>query len=364
MLSHSAVHAEALESRDVGCYDCAMRSLIFVLLCLGAPLLSAQDFATAVKAGLDKADDNDAFAIRGGDPSWRFLGNELKHLQHGDIGAADMATINAEGTDPIPVIAKYNDELKALGVELLLVPVPPKASIYPEKLTGFPAVAPTLAGFYKKLAAAGVQVVDLEAEFKKARAATPEKQLYCATDSHWSPYGAQLAAGLVAAQFMGRKELIEDQLRDLVKLKEEPLPIHGDLLSDAEKSAAPRETLPMVRTGVASNPAGTEVTSVDSADHSPLLVMGDSHCQVFRRGGSMHTTCAGFIDHLVTDLSLPVEEVSTQASGGEGPRIEIARRTVKQPDYWSKKKIVVWLFSAREFTQGRWKIIPAKVEKK
>ena len=341
-----------------------MRTFILGLFCLAASLSSAQDFATAVKAGLDKADDDSAFAIRGSDPAWRFLVNELKHLQHGDIGAADLKTINAEGTDPVPAIAQYNDELKALGVELLLVPVPPKAAIYPEKLIGHPGVAPSLAAFYKKLAAAGVQVLDLEAEFLKSKAAAPDKQLYCATDSHWSPHGAQLAAGLVAAKFKGRKELIEDQMRDLVKLKEEPLNIHGDLLTEAEKAAAPEEKLPMVRTGLAANPDGTDVTTVDSAEHSPLLVMGDSHCQVFRRGGSMHTTCAGFIDHLITDLSLPVEEVSTQASGGEGPRIEIARKTVKQPDFWAQKKIVVWLFSAREFTQGRWKVIPAKVEKK
>jgi alginate O-acetyltransferase complex protein AlgJ len=78
----------------------------------------------------------------------------------------------------------------------------------------------------------------------------------------------------------------------------------------------------------------------------------------------MHTTCGGFIDHLTTDLSLPVEEISTQASGGEGPRIDIARRTVKEPDFWKKKKVVVWLFSAREFTQGRWKKIPAVVQKR
>lgn len=341
-----------------------MRFLIIAFVCLATALSPAQDFAAAVKAALDKAHDDSAFAIRGGAPGWRFLVNELKHLQHGDIGAADLKSINAEGTDPVPVIAQYNNDLKALGVELLLVPVPPKASIYPEKLTGHPSVAPSLGGFYKKLASAGVEVLDLETAFKKSKAAAPDKQLYCATDSHWSPYGAQLAASLVAAKFQGRKELIEDQLRDLVKLKEEQLHIHGDLLSEAEKAGAPQETLPMERTGVATSPSGTEVSSVDSVDYSPLLVMGDSHCQVFRRGGAMHATCAGFIDHLITDLSLPVQEFSTQASGGEGPRMEIARRTVKEPDFWKKKKIVVWLFSAREFTQGRWKMIPAKVVKK
>ena len=53
--------------------------------------------------------------------------------------------------------------------------------------------------------------------------------------------------------------------------------------------------------------------------------------------------------------------------GGRGAFVdgaEIARRTVKEPDYWKSKKVVVWLFSAREFTQGRWKKIPALVPKR
>lgn len=330
------------------------------------PFSEAQDFTAAVKAGLEKAATGQQFAIAGADPNWRFLVNELKHLQHGDIGAADLSKVNAEGTDPIAAITKYHDELKALGVELLLVPVPPKAAIYPERfVAGVDAASvPSLAGFFTKLTDQGVQIVDLEAAFKRAKAAAPDKLLYCATDSHWSPYGAQLAASLVAAKYRDRKELIEHQLRDLLKLPEQPLEFHGDLLTDADKAALPKETLPAVRAGVAANPNGTDVNTVESADYSPVLVMGDSHCQVFRRGGNMHTTCSGFIDHLVVDLSVPVEEVSTQASGGEGPRIEIARRTVKEPDFWKKKKIAIWLFSAREFTQGRWKAIPAMVVRK
>jgi alginate O-acetyltransferase complex protein AlgJ len=326
----------------------------------------AQDFASTVKASLEKAATSQTFAVPGADANWRFLVNELKHLQHGDIAAADLAKINAEGTDPLPAIVKYNDELKALGVELLVVPVPPKAAIYPEKLAAGATMdgAPSLAGFQKKITDAGVAVLDLEAAFKKAKAEKPDMQLYCATDSHWSPHGAALAASLVAEKYKSRPELVEHQLRDLVKLKESTLEFHGDLLTGAEKAAMPMEKLPVIKAGVASDPDGTEAASVESAEHSPVMVIGDSHCQVFRRGGNMHTIGAGFIDHLIFGLGAPVHEISTQASGGEGPRIEIARITVKNPDFWAKKKIVIWLFTAREFTQGRWKILPAKVQKK
>jgi alginate O-acetyltransferase complex protein AlgJ len=342
-----------------------MRSILTALsLCLTHALAPAQDFASAIKAGLAQAEASKSFALAGIDPSWRFLVNELKHLQHGDLSAADLAQVNIEHTDPIPEIVRYSEELKALGVELLLVPVPAKASIYPEKLAANPGPLPTMTAFFAKLASGGVQVLDLESAFLAAKKAAPDRMLYCATDSHWSPAGAALAAQLVAAKYKSRTDWAADQLRDLVKLKPETLEFHGDLLTDTEKASMPKEKLPLTRSGIASNPDGTEVKPVESAEDAPLLVMGDSHCQVFRRGASMHTTCGGFIDHLTTDLSLPVEEISTQASGGEGPRIDIARRTVKEPDFWKKKKVVVWLFSAREFTQGRWKKIPAVVQKR
>lgn len=326
----------------------------------------AQDFTAAAKAALEKAAAASSLAVPGSDPAWRFLANELRHLQHGDLAAADLAKVNAEGTDPVVAITKYNDELKALGVDLLVMPVPPKAAIYPDKLAaGVSAtMVPSLGGFLKKLEAAGVQTLDLQTEYLKARAAAPDQQLYCATDSHWSPAGAELAAKLVAAKFASRQDLVEHQQRDLIKLKAQHIEFHGDLLTDAEKSTLPKETLPLVRSGLAANPDGTEVRTIDSDAASPILVIGDSHCQVFRRGGAMHSTCGGFIDHLNVDLSVPVEEVSAQASGGDGPRIEIARRTVKEPDFWKKKKIVVWVFTARELTQGKWNPkIPAVVKR-
>jgi alginate O-acetyltransferase complex protein AlgJ len=340
-----------------------MRPTLLTLVAIATTLsAAAQDFAGAVKAGIAQAETSKAFAIPGVDASWRFLVNELKHLQHGDIGAADLSKINAEGTDPVPEIVRYHEELKALGVELLLVPVPPKGSIYPEKLMSTPGPVPTLAAFFAKLTAAGVPVLDLEAAFLAAKAAEPGKLLYCATDSHWSPDGAEMAARLVSEKLKSRTDWGVEPLKGVAELKPEVLEFHGDLLTDAEKGTQPKEKLPITRAGLAAS--ATEVKTVESVPTAPLLVMGDSHCQVFRRGESMHTTCGGFIDHLITDLNLPIEEISTQASGGEGPRIEIARRTVKEPDYWKSKKVVVWLFSAREFTQGRWKKIPALVPKR
>lgn len=334
-----------------------------IITCCGRA--AAQDFAGTVGSALSSA-AADALAVQGTDKSWFFLRKELEHLSVGDLAAADMAKANKEGTDPLPVITKYAEELKALGVELLLVPVPPKAAIYPEKLSDKldAKSAPSMAAYFAKLKGAGVEVLDLETVFKEERTKNPDKQLYCATDSHWSPYAAQLVAKLIADKYKANPAIAENAMRDLIALPEETLEFHGDLITDAQKGEVAKEKLPMQRAGLAVPPDGKNVTTVESDPKSPVLVFGDSHLQVFRKGGSMLAMQGGFIDHLQTLLPLAVEEITMQAGGADGPRVEIARATAKNPDFWATKKVAIWLFTAREFTQGKWRPLPAKVVKK
>lgn len=349
-----------------------MKNILFYLLTLALlPTLRAEDFNETVKVILARTQAAKPLAIQGQDVNWFFLRKELEHLAKGDLAAADMSKANIEATDPLPVIAKYKDDLRALGVELLLVPIPAKAAIYPEKLSDKidPKTVPSMSAFFAKLKAAGVEVLDLESVFKAERLSHPEKQLYCATDSHWSPYAAQLTAKLVADKYKGLKEISENSLADLIALPEETIEFYGDLIEAAQKASVPKEKLPLQRAGKAVPPDyrnndGTNVYTLENDPNSAMLVIGDSHLQVFRRGGNMITTQAGFIDHLQIDLPTAVEEITMQAGGADGPRVEVARATAKNPDFWTKKKVVVWIFTAREFTVGKWRVLPVKVVKK
>lgn len=341
-------------------------SSTLALLCaalLAPTSTQAEDFTTVVKSTLATLAPTDRSVSGKGDGNWFFLRLELEHLQHGDLAAADLAKANKEGTDPVPVIAQYAKELKALGVELLLVPVPAKASIYPEKLDtkADPASVPSLAPFLAKLKAEGVEALDLEAEFKKVRAAEPANQLYCATDSHWSPAACQLVANLVAAKYKPLPEVTAAKVAGLTTLPAEIREYHGDLLTDAQKSTVAKDKLPLSRAGLG---AGGSVTTVETSPTSPIVVLGDSHLLVFRKGGNMLDTQGGFVDHLQVALGTPVQDFAMQAGGADGPRVEIARTTAKNPDFWSKKKVAIWVFTAREFTQGKWRVLPAQVKKK
>src|SRR5882724_7540530 len=100
--------------------------------------------------------------------------------------------------DPIPAIVDFHEQLKKRGIDLLLMPVPPKAAIYPEKI--LPEVdlhgetaAPYLARFYDELRGRGIDVVDLAPVFLQNRA-SEHGPVFCKTDSHWSGFGCVLAA--------------------------------------------------------------------------------------------------------------------------------------------------------------------------
>lgn len=342
-----------------------MKRLLFCFAALGAFATGTQakDFTETVKAVLSKTTET-TLAVPGSEKGWYFVQKELDHLALGDLATVDFTAVNKTKTDPLPVIQKYATELKELGVELLLVPIPAKAAIYPEKLDAAidPKTVPSLLPFYDKIKALGVEVLDLETVFKAQRVEQPDKQLYCATDSHWSPYACELVAQLVADKYKDLQGVSDTALSGLTALPAEPLELQGDLLTDAEKAAGEKETLPLSRAGKAD---GNAVTTVATDPNSAVLVIGDSHLQVFRTGGNMLATQGGFIDHLQVDLAAAVHEISMQAGGADGPRREIARSTVSNPEFWVKKKVLVWVFTEREFTYGKWNpAVPVLVKKK
>ena len=64
----------------------------------------------------------------------------LRSLTVGRFGGAEALLVsraaNPKHADPLPAIIDFNRQLASVGVELLLLPVPAKASVYSDKLPG------------------------------------------------------------------------------------------------------------------------------------------------------------------------------------------------------------------------------------
>jgi hypothetical protein len=343
-------------------------TLIALQLGLSAGIASAEkDVAELFRevCAQKAAKAGDTMAIPGGD-GWLFLANELRHVGVGRFWGENAAAVSQatkpEDADPLPAILDFKRQLDALGIELILAPVPPKAIIYPDKLSE--AVAAPAAGkpparldaahqeFYKLLREKGVNVLDLTDDFLADRL-TDEGPVYCRQDTHWSGLACKLAAKRIAG-VIRQKDWFESVKRTEFEQSAVSVPIAGDLWSTlAEKARPERETLKL---RVIRAPGG-EAVAPDR--NSPVVLLGDSHNLVFQAGGDMHAAGAGLADQLAFELGFAVDLLGVRGSGATPARINLYRRGRAEPGFFGKKKVIVWCFSAREFTESQgWRLVP------
>ena len=138
-----------------------------------------------------------------GRDGWLFFAPELRHLSTtsywGEAAAEVSQARNRDTVDPLPAILDFKRQLDLLNIELLVVPVPLKSVIFPDKLPGglsLPSPIPRLdtadEAFYAVLRDNGVEVLDLTRTLLDNRL-HPEGPVYCRTDTHWSGVGCVVA---------------------------------------------------------------------------------------------------------------------------------------------------------------------------
>ena len=319
----------------------------------GTPALSEaqqhfRDVLTERVRNLEKTNS----AVVTGKHGWLCLTGNLRFLAAeefwGDAAPKVARSRNPKWADPIPAIVDFHRQLEQRGIKLLLVPIPPKVAIYPEEF--FPDVdlrgadpVPSLHRFYDELRAKGIDVLDLTPIFLGNRS-TEHGPLFCKTDTHWSGIGCVLAA-----------EAITEKIRGVVASSQPPrkdygaewkkMSIEGDLekLLDQPRKAGAREEIPF---HVVSEKSGGAAISADP--NSPVLLLGDSHVLVFH---DFLAERAGLLDQLAFELGFAPDVIGTRGSAATAVRINLYRRSGSDPNYLAKKKVVVWCFAAREFTE-------------
>jgi hypothetical protein len=310
-----------------------------------------QKFAAELASTFQNLEKKNVAAGEGVD-GWLFFGGELRLLSLGRFWGDEAKKVSRahkpELADPVPAILDFQQQLKARGIDLLVVPVPPKAAIYPEKIApGFDVratdPAPMLHRFYEELRAAGIDVLDLSPLFIQNRD-NARGAVFCKTDSHWSGIGCVLAAQAIAekvrpklAHGAASKEYVSEWKEAQISGDLDGLLSHG-----AQKPGA--EKIVVQRVSEKGNGAAVEPDA-----SSPLLLLGDSHTLVYH---DFLAERAGLVDQLALQLGFAPDLIGTRGSGATPVRFNLYRRSVKDAGYLAKKKIVVWCFAAREFTEA------------
>jgi len=318
----------------------------------------------AREAGL--AEQSGRMAVTGRD-GWLFLAAELRYIGAGRFWGPDAVRVSRsdkpENADPLPAILDFDTQLRKLGIELIFVPVPPKAIIYPDMLsdsvTRDPEPGPTRLDavyqeFHEQLRAHGVNVIDLVPIFLAARR-SPAPDLYCRQDSHWSGAGIELAAREIA-QLIRKRKWFKPRSDFPLTTEKRDVEISGDLRPALPDSSTARERveLKFIRS---SSDSGPRLLQTDR--ESPVLLMGDSYTLVFHAGGDMHAAGAGLPEHLALNLKCPVDLIGVRGSGVTSSRISLFRKAMADNGYLAKKKVIVWCLGARDFTESSgWRKVP------
>ncbi len=330
---------------------------IYVLL--STLLLAFSNFTAAetelfIQSLAEKAAEAEAqqTTVVSGKEGWLFFAPELRAMSvgqfWGDAAARVSRASNPEFADPLPAILDFKVQLDKAGIELIFVPIPAKATIYPEMISEHGDATARAdeyhLKFYDILREQGVNVLDLTPLFLKNRF-TDAGPVYCKQDTHWSGQGCVLAAAAIAEAIGTPVWTAEIPKRD-IETETRTISITGDLWRDLGDENLQKEQLRLthIKDGVGA-----------SWRASPVVLLGDSHNLVFHAGADMHAQGAGLPDQLAYQLGFPVDVVAVRGSGATPSRLNLYRRR----DNMKGKRVVVWCLSVREFTDGQgWRKVP------
>ena len=255
--------------------------------------------------------------------------------------------------DPRLAILQFKEALGGQGITLIVLPVPVKPTIHPERLArGFasatiPPVNPDHERLVRELRAAGVQVVDPTALlYQTAQAGATQ---YLGTDTHWRPEAMEAVAQFVAdAIRAARVEPVDDPG---YRAQAEDITTRGDVFTMLD--LPPRQTLVPVETVTIRRITAADGSPWRSSRDADILVLGDSFSNIYSLDSMGWGTSAGFVEQLSFALRRPIDRIVQNDAGAYATR-EILQR--EWDERLKGKKVVVWQFATRELVFGDWRV--------
>ena len=305
---------------------------------------------------------------------WLFYRQDVEFL----VQPSPLDVRGAKLDNPIKAIEKFRDQLKAKGVELLVVVTPGKPSIYPERLTGRASdgVAGNAAGLQShgkkildSLAKLGFNTVDLYTPLLAAKKDDASLgPLYLNDDTHWTPRGAELAAGVIAGKVREMAEAgvvdigemsmeyvasdsVADRMGDIGEMSGlnkfnvfKAQQVTGHVVSQqdiSERTEAPSDSLSdsvVVRDT-------TRTPFKDDFRKAKILILGDSFSRIYQTDAPVN---AGWIAHFAKEMGRPVASIVSDGGASTLVREKLARKA----GVLKGKKLLIWEFVERDLRFG------------
>ncbi|MCC5789254.1 MAG: hypothetical protein JJT75_06440 [Opitutales bacterium] len=255
--------------------------------------------------------------------------------------------LGARNPDPRIAIEAMAKNLAEHGIELILLPVPDKASVHPEFLTKRrrdPLPDPAIGELKTWAEEREIRVLDIFPVFASER--EEQGRAFLAQDTHWTPSAMERVAKKVAAEISvngtapvawQKSEKTATRVGDLVDMLQLP---EGQTLF-------PPETVSLQQI------LDEEGQPWRSIRRSPVLLLGDSFTNIFHLEEMEWGTSSGFGAHLAYQLGSAIDQIAINGGGSDAVRIELSRRN----NPLQGLQTVVWQFSARDLSHGSWPVV-------
>jgi alginate O-acetyltransferase complex protein AlgJ len=256
--------------------------------------------------------------------------------------------------DPRPAIVRLQRDLAARGIRLIVMPVPPKPTVHPEKLSGHyggTSVVPQNPSFpvlVADLRRDGVLVFDATETLRQERA---DGSRYLATDTHWRPEAMESVAARLADMIggAGRSASAKDAGYQVERVETQNVGDAARMLDlPAPSMLYPAETVWLRR-----------ILHADGSFWRPsrvsdVLLLGDSFTNIYSLESMGWGTSAGFAEQLSYALGRSIDRLVQNDEGAFATRAMLQR----DPGRLDGKRVVVYEFAARELAFGDWKLLP------
>ncbi|MEX1120089.1 MAG: hypothetical protein WEB60_14980 [Terrimicrobiaceae bacterium] len=274
-------------------------------------------------------------------------------------GDASMGT--AVQPDPVLAIADFKTQLAARNIHLILMPIPVKGVVEPERLSGRfdskPLAAvqnPSYDEFLARMKEVDVDVLDVTEALIENKQKSGRSQ-FLKTDTHWTPEGMELAASLLAEKIKSLEVVSRMPVPELGR-GQQAIEGRGDIVAMLK---LPENSTLYPAQSVKIQPVLQAVNTTWAPDpSSEVLVLGDSFANIYSLDAMGWGASSGLVEQLSYLLQHPVDTILRNDAGAHATRDLLSKELAQGKDRLAGKKVVVWEFAMRELAVGDWKILP------
>ena len=276
--------------------------------------------------------------VRIGKDGWLFLDDAIESLTGQGPFHDGPFPFQKDGNSPVGSIKRFADQLDNFGARLILVSIPSKAMIYPEKINHNikgPISHPDAQRLVSELnSLPNLDVLDLTRSLFNLK---KDKKVFLKQDTHWTPEAMEEAAKIIANHIKSMDINIDKV--NLNPKQKEVRKAYGDLVEKINIWDGAFNQESVIAKPIKGNTRDR---------NSEIILLGDSFTNIYSSNeGLGWGNNAGLPEHIASNVGTPIDVISINGGGATEVRKKLAQRRGSSEDM-KNKRVVIWAITCRD----------------